>query len=26
VTYTINSLTSCTATGTVCGQSINGTC
>ena len=26
VTYTINSLTSCTASGTVCGQSVNGSC
>jgi hypothetical protein len=25
-TYTINSLTSCTVTGTVCGQSVNGSC
>ncbi len=26
VTYTINSLSSCTVTGTVCGQSVNGSC
>jgi hypothetical protein len=26
VKYTINSLTSCTVTGTVCGQSVSGTC
>ena len=26
VTYTINSLTSCTVTGTVCGQSVGGSC
>jgi hypothetical protein len=26
VTYTIASLSSCTASGTVCGQSVNGTC
>lgn len=26
VTYSINSLSSCTVTGTVCGQSVNGTC
>jgi hypothetical protein len=26
VTYTINSLTSCTVTGMVCGQSVNGSC
>jgi hypothetical protein len=25
-TYTINSLTSCTVSGTVCGQSVNGSC
>ena len=26
VTYTVNSLTSCTATGTVCGHSVSGSC
>jgi hypothetical protein len=26
VTYTINSLSSCTASGTVCGQSVSGNC
>jgi hypothetical protein len=25
-TYTINSVSSCTITGTVCGQSVSGTC
>jgi hypothetical protein len=26
VTYTINSVSSCTVTGMVCGQSVSGTC
>jgi hypothetical protein len=26
VTYSVNSLTSCTITGTICGQSVNGNC